>query len=107
MENQRDCQRETTRSKGDNKDEAHRCQNISRKDTYSSSSFSVGSDGVDIDRFEAREPPGPHLAKPVGPVEPDPQALDPARREVERQHRAEGEETAALLGQHPVHVGFR
>jgi uncharacterized BrkB/YihY/UPF0761 family membrane protein len=32
-------------------------------------------------------------------VESDPQALDPARREVQRQHRTDGEDAAALLGE--------
>ena len=41
----------------------------------------------------------PRLAEAVGAVEPDAQALDAARCEIERKHEAEGQHVAAPAGE--------
>ena len=38
----------------------------------------------------------------IGSIEPNPKAFDPARREIERQRRADGENIATRPGEHVV-----
>src|SRR3954469_1359226 len=55
-----------------------------------------GAADHEADRFEPREPPRPGLADAVGAVEADPQALDSARGEIEREGGADRQDIAAL-----------
>ena len=52
------------------------------------------------DRLQPQQPPGARLARVIGAVEADAQALHSARREVKRKGDAEGEHVAARVGEH-------
>ncbi len=62
------------------------------------------ADQHEPERLQPQQPPGPLLDQAVCAVEPDPQRLDRARGEVERQHRAEGEQPAARRRQDVLHL---
>ena len=54
-------------------------------------------------RLEPQHPPGSRLDKAVGAIEPDSKRFDSARSEIEREDRAEGEQSAAARGrQNPL-----
>ena len=52
------------------------------------------------DRLKPQQPPAALLVKPVGAIEPDAQALDAARGEIDGKHGAERQHAAAGGGQH-------
>ena len=56
------------------------------------------------DRLQPQQPPRPVVERVIGAVEPGAQSLDAARREIQRQHRADGQQAAARLGQHVLHL---
>ena len=54
-------------------------------------------------RLEAQHPPRSRLDKAIGAIEPDPKRFDGARSEIEREDRAEGQQTAAARsGENPL-----
>jgi len=62
-------------------------------------------DGCDqriTDRLQPQPVPRPRFDHRIGPVQRHPQRLDAIGGEIDRQHRADGQDTAACRGQHIV-----
>ena len=61
-----------------------------------------GGDQRVADRFQPQPVPRPRFDHRIGAVERDPQRLDAVGGEIDRQHRADGQDVAARRGQHVV-----